>query len=207
MNDLIASVLMGDCNKALEHANRLLEQGVQAQAIVVDGLAAAMLELDSKCSVEDFDLLQIMLAGRCVMRVIDTLFSESESGDSWSKGVAVLGTIKGDVHDLGKNIAKAVFTGAGYQIVDLGTGVTPERFVESALQSQADFILVSSLLTTTLRHIQPIRGLLPSDSNVTVVAGGSAVEQVPARELDVDHTASNVFDGLRFCDSKVGSTI
>jgi dimethylamine corrinoid protein len=205
MEDLIASVLRGDSRQARERAAALVEQGASPQSIVVDGLAPAMLELDSKCSVEDFDLLSIMLAGRCVLQVIDLLFAgDATPQPSWSKGVAILGTIQGDVHDLGKNIVRAVFTGAGYQVVDLGVGVPPRRFVEAATESQADFIMVSSLLTTSLRNIKLIRDLLPEGSDVLLLAGGAAVEQTSAEDLNVDFAAANVFDGLRFCDSKVG---
>ena len=205
MEELITSVLRGDSRRARERAASLVEQGASPQSIVVDGLAPAMFELDSKCSVEDFDLLSIMLAGRCVLQVIDLLFSEGAPKQSWSKGVAILGTIQGDVHDLGKNIVRAVFTGAGYQVVDLGVGVPPRRFVEAAVESQADFIMVSSLLTTSLRNIKLIRDLLPEGSDLFVLAGGAAVEQTSAKDLNVDFAAANVFDGLRFCDSKVGS--
>ncbi|MDO8682757.1 MAG: cobalamin-dependent protein [Armatimonadota bacterium] len=204
MKNLIASVLNGNHRVAREQAERLIREGAEPQSIVIDGLAVAMTQLDSKCSVDDFDLLQIMLAGRCVLQVMDFLYGPDGSAHSWSKGVAVLGTIKGDVHDLGKNIVKAVFSGAGYQIVDLGVGVSPERFVESAMDTQADFILVSSLLTTSLRNIMLIRDLLPVDIKVTILAGGAAVEQSSASDLNVDFAAANVFDGLRFCDEKIG---
>lgn len=203
MQELITSVLRGDSRQARECATALVSQGISPQSIVTDGLAAAMFELDSKCSMEDFDLLSIMLAGRCVLQVTDLLFSGDAPKESWSKGVVVLGTIQGDVHDLGKNIVRAVFTGAGYQVVDLGVGVPPRRFVEAAVESQADFILVSSLLTTALKNIKPIRDLLPEGSDLLVVAGGAAVEQTSAEDLNVDHAATNVFDGLKFCNSKV----
>ncbi|MDO8586548.1 MAG: cobalamin-dependent protein [Armatimonadota bacterium] len=206
MEDLIKSVLTGDSRQAREDAARLVSCGTPAQAIVVDGLASAMSQLDSKCSVDDFDLLAIMLAGRCVLQVIDFLYQSDAVSASWSKGVAVLGTIQGDVHDLGKNIVKAVFSGAGYQIVDLGTGVAPRRFVEAAGETQADFIMVSSLLTTSLANIKPIRDLLPGNNGALVIAGGAAVEQASAADLNVDFTAANVFDGLRFCDNKVGAS-
>jgi dimethylamine corrinoid protein len=204
MDSLVTSVLKGNHHEAREQAARLLEAGVPPQSIVVDGLSAAMTQLDSKCSVEDFDLLQIMLAGRCVLQVMDLLYGESSETHSWSKSVAVLGTIDGDVHDLGKNIVKAIFSGAGYQLIDLGAGVSPKRFVEAAIEAQADFILVSSLLTTTLRHIKEIRGMLPAGSRVFVVAGGAAVEQISASDLNVDYATASVFDGLSFCDSKIG---
>lgn len=205
MKDLINSVLAGNHGAARDQAARLLGEGVAPQAIVIDGLSAAMALLDSKCSVEDFDLLQIMLAGRCVLQVMDLLYDSRDTNDSWSKGVAVLGTIKGDIHDLGKNIVKAVFIGAGYQIIDLGVGVSPERFVESALDAQADAILISNLLTTALRSIPSVRDLLPKGSDVLIVAGGAAVEQTTAEDLNVDFATSNVFEGLHFLDSKVGA--
>src|SRR5664279_5523748 len=111
---LIKAILEGDGPTAVAIASALLQRGVKVESIVVDGIEAAMTQLDSKCTLEQFNLLEIMLAGRAVTEVMKFLVPEGRTVVN-SKGTVVVATLEGDVHDLGKNIHKMVLTGKGYR--------------------------------------------------------------------------------------------
>lgn len=113
MNLLVAAILEGDGEAAISQADRLRESGVSSKDIVVHGVEAAMATLDAKCTLEQFNLLEIMLAGRAVMEVMKVLQPSGEETID-TKVTVVIATLEGDVHDLGKNILKMVRScGAG----------------------------------------------------------------------------------------------
>src|ERR1700690_2497475 len=107
MDNLIAAILEGDCSESVSQAEHLCSRGVSSEQIVIHGVDAAMSTLDAKCTLEEFNLLEIMLAGRAVMEVIKFLHPAG-TVMAGAKGTVVIATLEGDVHDLGKNILKMV---------------------------------------------------------------------------------------------------
>jgi methylmalonyl-CoA mutase cobalamin-binding domain/chain len=151
-----------------------------------------------------------MLAGRAAMDVIDYLYSEGITGDKVSpdsvlfpRKKIILGTIKGDVHEIGKNIVSMVLTSYGYQVLDMGRDVDPNDLVMTAIMEDADIIGVSSLITTTIPHVRKIRRIAADKGlhAVKIIAGGAALQQSSAEFLNVDYVAVTVFDGLEYIRS------
>lgn len=207
IQQLAVLVSNGQAQEAVALAEKLLSSGYHLQAVVENGLTKALESLDAKCNNDQFNLLEILLAGRAVMEVMDQVIcpylgEHDKSYDIYHgrNGTVVLGTILGDIHDLGKNIVAILLRMAGYQVIDLGKDVAPEVFAAEALRHEADFVGVSNLITSTMEHIKEIRPALVQAGlpHVTILAGGAAVRQANAKDLNVDFIADNVFDLLGY---------
>jgi methanogenic corrinoid protein MtbC1 len=199
---LIGFLLEGDQVKAAKETRRLLEVGVGRDKIVTGAIEEAMKQLDSKCTLEEFNLLEIMLAGRAATEVLRVLFPRGDHPAS--KGTVVLGTPRGDVHDLGKNIVKSILCSSSYRVVDCGNDVPPERLVEAAERERAIAIGVSGLVTTTIAPVRQLRPQLAAKGiSCLLLAGGAALSMSNAEQLYVDHVARDAFEGVGFLNRRV----
>ncbi len=140
IKDIRQSIIAGKNLDAMAIAKALVKNGVKNKEIIADGLTRAMEHLDKKCTIEHFNLLELMLAGRAAMDVIDFLLAGETSGvnpsidtDLSPEKKIVLGTIKGDIHEIGKNIVSMVLKSHGYQVVDLGKDIDPNDLVNAAM--------------------------------------------------------------------------
>lgn len=207
LNDLIEAIIKGEADQAVAIADRLLGQGVTFESIIEDGLTEALRSLDAKCTIEEFNLLEIMLAGRAMMAVLDEVISPRlpfiNSFNHPDKSI-VIGTIKGDIHDLGKQVVKIVLRARGFKVIDLGRDVEPLDFVRMAVIEGARYIGVSSLLTVNIPYIREIKRILRTEGleGIKVIAGGAAIQQATPQDLDVDYIAKDAFDVLYYLDSK-----
>src|ERR1035441_5765896 len=131
MKHLVQAILEGDCAAAVSQAEQLRRSGASPDHIVVNGVEAAMSALDAKCTLQQFNLLEIMLAGRAVMDVMKFLYP-ANAPRAGTKGTVVLAALEGDVHDLGKNIVRMVLIGDGYRVVDCGKDCPLAKLVEAA---------------------------------------------------------------------------
>ncbi len=201
MNQLVASLLDGDHAAALAEARRLRASGLAAEQIVTEGLEAAMRRLDDKCTVESFNLLEIMLVGRAVSAVANELYPEGVP-PAQGRATFVIATLEGDVHDLGKNIAKMVLIGKGYRVVDLGKDCPLATLANAALREHAQAVLVSGLITSVIPQVRKVRAALDECglAGIKLVAGGAALKQSSAEALNVDYVAETAFDGARYLD-------
>lgn len=201
LNNFITAVLDGDSAEAVSHAEHLRGSGVSAEHIVIHGVEAAMSTLDAKCTLEEFNLLEIMLAGRAVVEVMKFLYPAGMTPAD-SKGTLVIATMEGDVHDLGKNILKMMLLGKGYYVVDCGRDCSLKKLIEAAEKEHPLAIGMSGLITPVIplvrqvKHLLTLRGL----GRVKVLAGGGALKQSSPNGLNVDFVAETAFDSLRYLE-------
>lgn len=205
-SSMIAALLAGDHEAALAETWRLRAAGVTAAHIVTAGLEVAMGRLDDKCTVEQFNLLEIMLVGRAVSVVVHELYPEGLPPEG-GKATFVIATLEGDVHDLGKNIVRMVLVGKGYRVVDLGRDCPVDVLAAAAEREQARAVLVSGLISPIVPQVRRVRAALHARGldGVAVVAGGAALKQLAPADLDVDYVAETAFDGARYLDSLVST--
>lgn len=210
IKDIKQAIIAGENEHAVAIANTLINRGVTPAEIIINGVTKAMEYLDKKCTIQDFCLLELMLAGRAAMDVIDHLCAEGIINDGasldsnpFSRQKIILGTIKGDIHEIGKNIFSMVMKSYGYNVIDMGKDVDSADLVMGAIDHKADFIAVSSLITTTIPHVREIRkdAADRGDHTVKIIAGGAALRQSSAEYLNVDYVADTVFDGLHYIRS------
>ncbi|HKN19132.1 MAG TPA: cobalamin-dependent protein, partial [Dissulfurispiraceae bacterium] len=198
LDQLVEALLEGDQTRAVAEASGLRNAGVDNKVIIIEGIEKAMGLLDTKRTLEQFNLLEIMLVGRAVMGVIKTLYPDLPPAAT--RGTAVIAGLEGDVHDLGKNIVKTIMSARGYRIVDCGKDCPVEKLVDAAVREGAAVIAISGLITSIIplvRQVLPLareRGL----AKVKVLAGGAALKQATADILNVDYVADSVFDGIHF---------
>lgn len=201
MNLLVAALLDGDSAAAVVEAKRLVDAGTGVEGIVRDGVQAAMNQLDNKCTVEQFNLLEIMLVGRAVMDVMNCVYPAG-APPGMAKGSIVIATLEGDVHDLGKNILKMVLTGKGYRVVDCGKDCPVPQLVETVAAESPLAIGISGLITTIIPRVKQVRPGLDARglAHVPILAGGAALKQALPEQLNVDYVAESAFDGARYLD-------
>jgi dimethylamine corrinoid protein len=199
---LVDALVDGDEAKALAEARRLIDAGVPAQRIVTDAFAPAMENVDAKCTVEAFNLLEIMLVGRAVSLVADELFPNGRVAQG-ARATLVLATPEGDVHDLGKNIVRMILIGKGYRVVDLGRNCPVDTLADSARDEGARAVLVSGLITTVIPRVCSVRAALQARGlrDVPIIAGGAALKQASPEQLNVDYVAQTAFDGVHYLDA------
>ena len=205
MNLLVAAILEGDCAESVLQAEQLRTGGVSAQHIVMRGIEPAMSALDGKCTLEEFNLLEIMLAGRAVTEVMKLLYPAGSAAAD-TKATVVIAALEGDVHDLGKNILKMVLTGSRYRVVDCGKDCPLSKLIEAAEKEQPVAIGISGLITHIIPQVRQVKDLLRLRGleRVKVMAGGAALKQSSSDKLNVDFVAESAFDGLHYLEALAG---
>ncbi len=201
---LIKALLDGDQSGAVAEAANLRNAGVDNEQIIIGGIETAMGKLDAKCTVEQFNLLEIMLAGRAVMGVIKALYPDGPPAAT--RETVALASLEGDVHDLGKNIVKTVLLAKGYRVVDCGKDCPLETLIDKAEREGAGIICISGLITSVMPLVRQVVPMLQARglTNMKVLAGGAALKQASADTLNVDYVADSVFDGVRFLETSTG---
>ncbi|AFM25313.1 cobalamin B12-binding domain-containing protein [Desulfomonile tiedjei] len=204
MDQLVKALLDGDQVQAIAEARRLRGTGVEDERIVTEGMEAAMQQLDGKCTMEQFNLLEIMLTGRAVMGVMKELYPAGATSLR-TKGTVVMASPEGDVHDLGKNILKVLLMAKAYHVVDCGKDCPTDRLIEIAEREGARAVAVSGLISSLIPQVRQIRDEMRSQGlgHIKVMAGGAALKQASAESLNVDFVAQTAFDGARYLDRVV----
>ncbi len=204
MKGLVDALIEGDQARSVDEARKLVVAGVDTEQIVVRGIGKAIEQLDGKCTIDQFNLLEIMLVGRAVMSVTKELFPQ-EAQRMPVRGTVVVCSLEGDVHDLGKNILKMVLSGKGYRVVDCGKDCPLEKLLDTAEKEKAGSICISGLITTVIPQVKRVRELAEKRGlkGIRILAGGAALKQATLELLNVDYVAETAFDGARYLDSIV----
>lgn len=197
MNDLINAILDGDVALTVIEVNKLLNANIKPEQIITEAFERVITELDKKCTIELFNLLEIMLAGRAILAIVRELYPKGVPS-SQIKGIVVIGVIEGDIHDLGKNVVKIMLIGSGYRVIDCGIDCPIEEIINIAEKEGADAIFISGLISTIIPKVKMVKPLLAQRdlTKIKVFAGGGALKQSTPEKLNVDFVGESVFDGL-----------
>lgn len=157
-----------------------ISEGLSPETILRDGLLAGMDVIGAKFKANEIYVPQVLVAARAMAAGSEVLKPHLADDENISKGKIVLGTVKGDLHDIGKNLVRMMFEGKGFEVIDLGVDVAPETFIDAAIENDAQIIGCSALLTTTMPMIGEVvkmaeeRGIR---DKVTIMIGGAPVTQ------------------------------
>ncbi|MCU0305817.1 MAG: corrinoid protein [Thermoanaerobaculales bacterium] len=183
------SLQRGDHHAVAELTAAAIAAGVPAIEILERGLLAGMDVVGRRFGAHEIFLPEVLLAARAMKAGMDLVKPRLVSGAAPSRGTVVLGTVKGDVHDIGKNLVGIMLEGAGYEVVDLGTGVAADAFVETAIAREASVIGLSALLTTTMGGMREVVDRLRErdpERRIKVIVGGAPLTQAFADSIGAD---------------------
>jgi 5-methyltetrahydrofolate--homocysteine methyltransferase len=154
ISELSKAVLDGDLNTAKAVTQKLLDQGVAPSAIVNDGLIVGMNEVGRLFKANEYFVPEVLISARAMKGAMEMVRPLLAAGESTSLGVVVIGTVQGDLHDIGKNLVAMMLEGSGFDIVDLQTDVSPAKFVDAVKEHKPSIVAMSALLTTTMTSMK-----------------------------------------------------
>ncbi len=203
LSEMSEALQKGDDAKVGELTQKAIDEGMQPKVVLDDGLIAGMDVIGKRFRNHEIFLPDVLLSARAMYAGMDLLKPLFLQDGVPNIGKVVLGTVQGDLHDIGKNLVGVMLKGAGFEIVDLGKDVPPEVFVDTAEKEEAGIIGMSTLLTTTapamIRVIEILRerGL---DGRIKTIVGGAPVSQDLAKEIGADaygYDAANAVDSVK----------
>ncbi|HEY3375881.1 MAG TPA: corrinoid protein [Armatimonadota bacterium] len=186
---LADNIIKGKKNPAVELTKQAIDEGVHPQNIITDGLIAGMAVVGEKFKKNEFYVPEVLIAARAMKECMALLKPLLAENDVQPVGTVVIGTVKGDLHDIGKNLVSMMLQGNGFDVIDLGVDVTPEKFIDAAKEHKANLIALSALLTTTMPAMQQTVAALEAAgarSSFKVMIGGAPVTQKFSDEIGAD---------------------
>jgi 5-methyltetrahydrofolate--homocysteine methyltransferase len=201
LEQISLSLQAGEDDNVARLIQRAIDNGLTPQRILDDGLLAGMAVIGNKFKAHEIFLPDVLLAARAMYSGLDILKPLLVKEAVLSRGKIVLGTVQGDLHDIGKNLVGIMLKGAGFEVIDLGNDVTPEKFVDTAIAEKAPIIGLSALLTTTMPVMKKVVDLVKQSGkagNIRVIIGGAPVTEQYAREIGADAYG---FDGVNAVES------
>jgi len=180
MAEISQQLQMGKAKVVKELVQAALDEGVSAKVILEEGLLHGMSVIGEKFKNNEVFVPEVLVAARAMNNGTALLKPFLAEAGVKAKGIAVIGTVQGDLHDIGKNLVKLMLEGKGIEVVDLGVDVSPDRFVDAAIEHHAQVICCSALLTTTMGQMQGVvetaktRGIR---DKIKIMVGGAPVTQ------------------------------
>jgi 5-methyltetrahydrofolate--homocysteine methyltransferase len=197
LEELSLSLQRGESPAVAELTQQAIDEGLAAQMILDDGLIAGMTVIGKRFKAHEIFLPDVLLAAKAMYAGLDLLKPLMIEEGVASQGKVVIGTVQGDLHDIGKNLVSIMLKGAGFEVIDLGNDVAPETFVDAAQREGARIIGLSALLTTTMPVMRKVvqvlreRGL---EDEIRVIVGGAPLSDAYAAEIGA---SAYCFDGIK----------
>ncbi len=188
-NALAQAIIEGQRDKAVALTQEALAEGCEAKGVLDNGLVPGMSVVGEKFKANEFYIPEVLLAARTMKSAMEILRPLLASSHVEPRARAVAGTVRGDLHDIGKNLVVMMLEGAGFAVTDLGVDCSPEKFVEAAQQSNANVVCLSALLTTTMPAmkdtIEAFKNAGLRDA-VKIMVGGAPITQQYADSIGAD---------------------
>ena len=166
-----------------------LDSGVSVEDIIDNGLIAGMNEVGVLFKNGDMFIPEVLLSARTMHRGMDLLSPLIKQDGSRDRGKVVVGTVKGDLHDIGKNLVGMMFEGAGYEVIDIGVDQSPEQFVAAVRENSAQVVAMSALLTTTMPEMEKVVNAFTTENlrdTVKIMVGGAPVNDAFSQKIGAD---------------------
>jgi 5-methyltetrahydrofolate--homocysteine methyltransferase len=206
---LTEAVAKGDINKAVTETQKAIDAGGDVQNIIDEGLIAAMDEVGDRFSKGIIFVPQMLRSAKTMQECMKLLEPLLKEGEASTKGKVVIGTVKGDLHDIGKNLVSMMMEGAGFTVTDLGVDVPPEKFVQKVQEVEPDIIGMSALLSTTMPAMpQTIEALKKAGmrDKVKIMIGGAPVTAKYAQEIKADSYAPDAGSAVTEAKKLLGAS-
>jgi corrinoid protein of di/trimethylamine methyltransferase len=204
--ELSDAVVAFDDDKVIAAAGEVIAQGLDAYDAIDHGLAHGMERAGKLFEDEEYFVPEILLCADAMYAGINLLQPHIPQGSQQKKGRVVIGVVEGDTHDIGKNLVRIMLQAAGFEMHDLGRDVAPRRFVDTALEVQADIIAVSTLMTTTMDGMAEVIRILNQENargDFKVLVGGAPLSHAFARKIGADGYAANAIEATKLAHQLV----
>ena len=200
LKELYDQTLVGNAPGVLELTNAALQDGMTPETMLFDALIPSLEEVGARFERGDFFVPEMLIAGRAMSGALEVLRPLLAETGAETVGTFVMGTVKGDVHDIGKNLVNIMLEGAGFEVIDLGVQVPPEKFVDAINEHQPDIVGFSAFLTTTMPMFKANINALEKAGlrdKVIVMVGGAPVTQEYADAVGADGYAADASTAVR----------
>lgn len=185
-----------------ELTRRALDEGISPDRLLQEGLVVAMGNVGKRYGEGKAFVPDLLMAAKAMKASMEHLKPHFESGAAKHRGTFVIGTVQGDLHDIGKNLVAMMFEGGGYKVVDLGVDVPAERFVDAVRDNPGCSVGLSALLTTTMINMEPIiRAIKQVSPNTRVLVGGAPLNDDFARRIEADAYAPDPQCALEYLNA------
>ena len=202
------SVIAGDDEQVVKDVKMAIEMKEEPLAIINDGLISGMNVVGARFKIGDMFIPEVLMAAQAMAAGVELVQPLIAVGDMPNKGTIVLGTVKGDLHDIGKKLVAIMFSSNGYNVVDVGFDVPTEKFVEAVKKHKAKLLGMSALLTTTKLEMKAVIDALEAEGirdGVKVIIGGAPVTKEFSEEIGADGYAPDAGSGTELADLLLGS--
>lgn len=189
IEEIFEGVVNGQSPVVQQKVQQALEDGVKPAEILNLGMIAAMAEVGKRFEEGEYFVPEMLIAARAMQTGMALLKPHLQQAEVKSRGKVVIGTVKGDLHDIGKNLVGMMLEGAGFEVIDLGTDVSPEKFVAAAREFHGEVVAMSALLTTTMPNMKTTIEALQAAGlreQVKVLVGGAPVTERYAEQVGAD---------------------
>ena len=207
VKDVHDSILEGDIAGTEDGVKQALEAGVEPAEILNEGMIGAMKIVGQLFEDGEYYVPEMLVSARAMKGGLTLLKPMLAASGVEPTGTVVVGTVKGDLHDIGKNLVAMMLEGAGFEIIDLGTDVSPEKFVSALQENSADVVALSALLTTTMPSMNAtVKAIEEAGlrNKVKVIVGGAPVTQDYANQIGADGFAPDASGAVTITESLLG---
>ena len=201
------AILDGDADKVAELVEAALKEGVAPTEILNEGLTKGMNAVGDLFKKDELFVPEVIVSAKAMKRGTEILQPLIPREKREVSKLAILGTVKGDIHDIGKNLVKSMMEGAGFEVIDLGIDVPAETFVQKALELKPHIVAMSALLTTTMVHMKDVIDALQAAGirdQVKILIGGAPITKAFAAEIGADGTAPDAVTAADLAKNLMG---
>jgi 5-methyltetrahydrofolate--homocysteine methyltransferase len=196
------SLIAGDHIATAGQTTALVEQGIDPTMILNEALLPGMQLIGQRFRNGEYFLPDVLVRARAMKSAMAVLEPLLEKGEYKARGTIVIGTVKGDVHDIGKNLVGVMLRGAGYRVVDIGVGCSDRTFLEAVRTHHPDILGMSALLTTTMTYMKTVISTLrAAGETLPIIIGGAPINAVFAEQVGATGTARNATDVVELVSS------
>lgn len=194
LNELYEAIVSGRLEAAVEVTNEAVAEGADPQAIINNYMIKGMEEIGARFEAGEAFVPNLLMSARAMKGALDILKPLLRGNDSASAGKVIIGTVKGDLHDIGKNLVASMLEGCGFEVINLGVDISSEKFIEAAKENHAQIICMSALLTTTMGYMKEVVAAVNASElkgKVKIMVGGAPVNDGFAQSIGADGYSSN----------------
>lgn len=194
------SIVELEIDKVAQLCQEALDFGISAYEVVIKGMAKGMEIVGQKYEDNEYFLAELIMAGETMKKGMTVVEPHIKSGELTSAGKCIIGTVKGDLHDIGKNIIASLLKAQNFTVIDLGIDVTPQMFLTAYEKHKPDVIAMSALLTTTMVEMENVITEIKNAGvrdKVKVIIGGAPITSEFAKKIGADASAKSAVDGVR----------